>query len=820
VFGAMSSPLQSIVEVLSSWASKQPAKIAWTFIDDKGVEVETYTYSELDMVTSDLAVYLLEELGLKEGDRAMLVFIPGLDFMVALLACFKARVVAVPVFPPDPFKLKKDMHHFVSIQESSGSAVALTHGIYNSAKKAAKLSSFFSLSSSGGAKWPDHLQWQAVDAVIKKAKAAAKKGSVGATSSSTTASQSKMAMSPAADEHIAFLQYTSGSTSEPKGVVISHANLAHNQMLIAAELKTSPETVCVSWLPQYHDMGLIGSYLGTIQCGGRGVYMSSISFLKDPLLWVRTLSKYRGTHTQAPSFAYALSVRKLAELKRRGGTGTLELDLSATQHMINAAEPVDPGAMQAFYEAFSAYQLPQGVVVPTYGLAEHTVFVCSGGTQVERFSKAALEQHRAVVVPAADESEGGSGKTKTDAADEGRLLVGCGYPKNAKGVDLRIVDAETRAERAEGEVGEVWVRSPSKAGGYWDRHDLSLETFRANLAGAPASTDVAADGYLRTGDLGFLHKDELFICGRIKDLLIVRGSNHYPQDIERTAESCEAMKGIMRQGRSAVFAVPIAGSSASHDDEGVVLLAELQAGASTSVLEAAMTQCRDAISTDHGIALSHICLVQTRTIPKTTSGKIARAWCRKEFLAKKLSVVKEMAFTGNGETGSGSGLGDGTVAPLSVSGGDGGAVVGVDTDGEAAAAAEAAMANLRHFEGPADVRAASEDELAHWLETHLVMLSLDGPVPLSAPVDMFTPVSALGLDSMCLVQLSGVVQNQLHCSLPDEFLFTTMATLAGIAQAARLGKLTEQQQAAMEGVESVEVVQTKQPLCPWFVCCY
>jgi acyl-CoA synthetase (AMP-forming)/AMP-acid ligase II/acyl carrier protein len=801
----------SIVEVLEAWALSQPDKAAWSFLDDKGVLVDRYSYAELEFVTDELALYLRQDAQLSEGDRALLVFVPGLDFMVALLACFKARVIAVPVFPPDPFKLKKDMHHFVSIQSSSGANVVLTHAIYSSAKKAAKLSSFFSLSGNGGAKWPDHLTWLTVDGVIKKAKADAAKAK---DKGSGSPARAKLPPRPKADEQMAFLQYTSGSTSEPKGVMISHNNLAHNQLLIAHELKTSEETVCVSWLPQYHDMGLIGSYLGTIQCGGRGIYMSSISFLKDPLLWLRTLSKYKGTHTQAPSFAFALTVRKLKELQRRGGS--VELDLSSTQHMINAAEPVDPDAITAFYDSFSGkYGLPRGVVIPTYGLAEHTVFVCSGGKQMKRFSTAALEGHKAVAV-AEDET----------AADKGvgasRMLVGCGFPKNAHDVDLRIVDAETCTQQEENCVGEVWVTSPSKAGGYWDRPEVSEEVFQAQLAGGGdgGTAGAAGRGYLRTGDLGFMHNDELFICGRIKDLLIVRGSNHYPQDIERTAESCDAMQGLLRAGRSAVFSAPVKGSA----EEGLVLLAEIQQGVAKGKLEAAMEGCRDAVSSDHGVALSTVCLVQTRTIPKTTSGKIARAWCRREFLDKKLTVVAQRDFgddtgTGDGGIEKGSGNGGNGAGAVSVSpevgvvGDEGDANTGVSTS-------SVDMSDVIHFSSPEEVRAQTTAQLTIWLEKHLVLLSEDGPVPLTMPVDRLSPVSMLGLDSMCLVQFSGVIQNHLHCTVPDEFLFTTMATLEGIAEAAKLGRLTERQQAAMDGVESVEVVQTKQPLCPWFVCCY
>ncbi len=233
----------------------------------------------MDTTTENLASFLRSpSSGLKKGDRALLVFFPGLDFSVALLACFKAEIIAVPVFPPDPRKLKKDLHHFVSIQPSSGAKVALTNGQFNFVKKVEDIKNIFT-----NVKWPE-LQWLQVDDYLKKRK-------------TIVDGPILSPIYPAADS-IAFLQYTSGSTSEPKGVMISHGNLGHNLHLIINELKANQSTVNVAWLPQYHDMGLIGSYLGVLYCGGSGYYLSPISFLKDPLIWIKSLSVYRGTHTQ------------------------------------------------------------------------------------------------------------------------------------------------------------------------------------------------------------------------------------------------------------------------------------------------------------------------------------------------------------------------------------------------------------------------------------------------------------------------------------------------------------------------------------------
>jgi acyl-CoA synthetase (AMP-forming)/AMP-acid ligase II len=244
-------------------------------------------WQELEAATDHLGNFLTSPgSGLQKGDRVLLVFFPGLDFSAALLACFKAEIIAVPVFPPDPRKLKKDLHHFVSIQSSSGAKIALTNSQFNFVKKVADIKNTFT-----SVKWPE-LKWIQIDDHLKKGRSKAD----GPTKLTTKSFPSL--------ETIAFLQYTSGSTSEPKGVMISHQNLGHNLHLIVSELKANQSTVNVSWLPQYHDMGLIGSYLGVLYCGGSGYYLSPISFLKDPLVWIKALSQYHGTHTQVSSFTF------------------------------------------------------------------------------------------------------------------------------------------------------------------------------------------------------------------------------------------------------------------------------------------------------------------------------------------------------------------------------------------------------------------------------------------------------------------------------------------------------------------------------------
>lgn len=362
--------------------------------------------------------------------------------------------------------------------------------------------------------------------------------------------------------------------------MITHQNLSHNLTVITNELKAKEDTVVVSWLPQYHDMGLIGSYLGVIYCGGSGFYMSPLTFLQRPMIWIEAISKYRGTHIQAPNFAYKLTARKFLphlyttstslETPSSSNSNVNVLNLSCIRHMINAAEPVDEKSIGVFLDAFRPFDLDRNTMFPTYGLAEHTVFVCSGGKQILTVRKQDLEMDGDVVVENGIEENDRETTTIT-------TIVGCGYPSN-QNIDVRIVDNVTTEELKEDKVGEIWVRSQSKAAGYFNKTAESEETFLAKLSHSITSknkntndekVDTNSIGYLRTGDLGFFHNSELFICGRLKDLIIVGGRNHYPQDIEATAEE---ITDKLRPGCSAAFTVnPLA-----KGEEKVALLVELR----------------------------------------------------------------------------------------------------------------------------------------------------------------------------------------------------------------------------------------------------
>eukprot|EP00611_Tribonema_gayanum_P018423 TRINITY_DN3153_c0_g1_i1.p1 TRINITY_DN3153_c0_g1~~TRINITY_DN3153_c0_g1_i1.p1 ORF type:complete len:428 (+),score=124.30 TRINITY_DN3153_c0_g1_i1:907-2190(+) len=383
--------------------------------------------------------------------------------------------------------------------------------------------------------------------------------------------------------------------------------------------------------------------------------------------------------------------------------------------------------MRAFYDTFAPHGLPPGVIFPTYGLAEHTVFVCSGGRQRLRVDKDALEVDKRVEI-----SEGAEG-----GAD--RVLVGCGYPFRGDGVDLKIVNAETCLEVADGVVGEIWVTSASKACGYWRQYGKSVNAFCAEVGSTedadegllepPDGTEPDwSKGYLRTGDEGFLYKEELFVCGRIKDLIIIGGRNHYPQDIEACACQCRA--DALRPGCAAAFSVDRQGQ------EELVLSCEVKdtlAKASPDELAGVATAVAAAVRAEHGVVVSTLLLVAPRANSKTTSGKIARQWCKRAYLSGSLAPLYERGTSSEDQGAEGEGA-----PPADVGGG------GIE------------MAHMTDVDigggAPVDVSMLSDDELQQRIATILTQLAQGAPVPPDRPLH------ELGLDSLSMGQLSGVLE--------------------------------------------------------------
>ncbi|HET9930866.1 MAG TPA: AMP-binding protein, partial [Polyangiaceae bacterium] len=425
-----------------------------------------------------------------------------------------------------------------------------------------------------------------------------------------------------APDDVALLQYTSGSTAEPRGVMVSHRNALHNSAAIHRLAQHDERSVYVCWLPSYHDMGLIGGILQPIYGGLLGVLMSPASFLQSPVRWLRALSRFGGTTTPFPNFALDHCVRRISAAERD------EVDLSALRVACNGAEPVRWETLQRFARTFSPRGFHPEAHYPAYGLAEATLLVSgrspSDSLQALRVDRAAL---------AAGRVEGGEVLTLngTDEASTGAAkwaaLVSCG--RSLPDQELLIVEPEARCPVGPDCVGEIWVRGPSIAQGYFRRPAETAETFGARLADGSGP-------FLRTGDLGFLRDGELYVTGRRKDLIILRGRNMYPQDIERTAERCHRQ---LRPGGVAAFAIE------GEGEERLALAAEVDARSGPPDWDGIWVALQEAVAREHDVALSVATLLSSGTLPKTSSGKVQRRACREALVRGELTVLRRFSVS-------------------------------------------------------------------------------------------------------------------------------------------------------------------------------
>ncbi|HVG32646.1 MAG TPA: beta-ketoacyl synthase N-terminal-like domain-containing protein [Pyrinomonadaceae bacterium] len=566
----------TLIELLRWRAEHQPARHAYTYLADGEAEEGSLTYAELDERARAVASWL-QSLG-AAGDRALLLYPPGLDFIAAFFGCLYAGVVAVPVYPPHPSRPEQTLARLRAVVADAQAALMMT-----TTKILSRAESLF-------VEAPDlrRLKWLATDSEESPAK--------------------EWREPPASGETLCFLQYTSGSTSAPKGVMVSHRNLLRNSAYINHMFSHTPESVGVTWLPAYHDMGLIDGIIQPLYSGFSGYLMPPVAFIQRPHRWLQAMTKYKATHTGGPNFGYEHCVRQIKPEQRTG------LDLSNWRVAYNGAEPIRLATLRRFAEAYAPYGFRWETFYPAYGLAESTLKVTggyhAGGPIACAVETAALEENR--VVEARDD--------ETNV----KHLVGSG--RTALETKVIIVEPVTRTQCEPGQVGEIWVASESVAQGYWNRPELSEEIFRARLS------DTGVGPFLRTGDLGFWRDDELFVTGRLKDLIIIRGQNHYPQDIEWTAEQSHTE---LRQGCSAAFSVEVSGA------EQLVIAAEVQRHFEPSQMPLVFDAIRQKVAEDHELEVYAISLLKTGALPKTSSGKTQRHACRNGFLAGSLNVVGE-----------------------------------------------------------------------------------------------------------------------------------------------------------------------------------
>ncbi|MFL6261097.1 MAG: non-ribosomal peptide synthase/polyketide synthase [Thermoanaerobaculia bacterium] len=569
--GVAASDRTSLVSLLTFRAAQHPG-LGYTFITDSESVGSTLTYAELDRRARSIGVWL-REIG-ASGERVLLLYPPGLDFIGSFFGCLYAGAVAVPAYPP---RLKRSDARLQAIARDCQPRVVLT------------IDSILARSAALTEQSPElaATRWLSTDGLGDEL------------------GEGADLPEPAADS-LALLQYTSGSTGTPKGVKVSHAALLHNEEMIRRAFGQSEESLVVGWLPLYHDMGLIGNVLQPLYSGARCVLMPPVAFLQKPLRWLRAISDFRGTTSGGPSFAYGLCVDRIRPEQRE------RLDLSSWRLAFNGSEPVRSETMRRFAEAFAPCGFRAEAFYPCYGLAEATLFVSGtpgAGLLTRSFAAGALEEGRA---------------EPADRANGRRELVSCGHT----GLEQRIVvaDPEAGVELPDGRVGEIWVRGLSVADGYWGREEESDRVFRAFLAGGEGP-------FLRTGDLGFLAGGELFVTGRLKDLIIIRGRNLYPQDVERTAEeSCPDL----RASSSAAFTIEKDG------EERLVVVCELERRPGAAPEEIA-ERVRRAVTDEHEVLLHEVVLIRPGALPKTSSGKVQRRACRAAYLAGELEVVAASA---------------------------------------------------------------------------------------------------------------------------------------------------------------------------------
>lgn len=564
--------VSTLADCLRLHAAWQPQRVAYRFLKDGENEERIITYSELDLAARGVAAVLEKHSAV--GDRVLLLYPPGISFIVALCACFYSGRVAVPAYPPRP---NRGTDRLTGIIQDAIPTVALT----SSEVKTSALHHFVKEKA-----------FQALTIITTDA------------SSNEPQKWQPLTLDPGM---LAVLQYTSGSTSVPKGVQVTHANLMHNEELIRKAFGQTQHDRVIGWLPVYHDMGLMGNVLQPLYCGAESILMPPTSFIQNPIRWLAAISRYRATTSGGPNFAYEFCCNRVTAGQKAN------LDLSSWRVAFCGAEPIRAQSLSRFFYEFRDCGFRSNAFVPCYGLAESTLFVSGGinasGPVIQSVQTDALERNQVV--------------TSAMEAPDCRLLVGCG--EVGLGHEVCIVDPERLTRCEAGAVGEIWVAGPSVANGYWNRGQETAETFEARLA------DTGKGPYLRTGDLGFLLNEELFITGRRKDLIIIRGRNHYPHDLEATAEKAHpALRGCV----GAAFSVDVEG------EERLVLLHEMnpRAQSEPGMVIAAV---RQAIAEEHELQVYAVSLTHLGKIPRTTSGKIQRYLCRSAFLAGELELCGE-----------------------------------------------------------------------------------------------------------------------------------------------------------------------------------
>lgn len=696
----------NLICVLQDHAKQRPDHEAFIYLRDGQAE-EVFTYAQFDRRARAVAAHI-QQLGLA-GERVLLAYPPGLDFIIGYFGCLYAGSVAVPMYLPHRRTL--DRFHAIANDAEARLVLSTAHALTQHQAMTEQRNGRKGIASP--------IPWLATDEIAEEL-AEQWKGPV------------------IVPETLAMLQYTSGSTSQPKGVMISHGNLIQNIRDIFQAFEMEPEREAgVFWLPAYHDMGLVGGILEPIFAGVTSVLMAPAAFLQQPIAWLSAISKYRATITGAPNFAFELCARKITDEQRA------TLDLSCLSLVFVGAEPIQPETLERFAATFAPCGFKATAFYPCYGMAEATLMVSGAkrgsGPTIRAFDDTTLLKN--LIEP-----------VRIDAANA-RRLASCGTPIGD--LRVRIVDSQTEAEVAPNRVGEIWVAGGSIGQGYWHKPDQTRQSFNAYFS------DTGEGPFLRTGDMGFVHEGQLYVIGRQDDVLIVRGMNHHPQDLENAARMSHP---LLEAGFGAAFAV--------DDERGqrLVLVHEVTRNGDSDYTRA-LNAVREAVLAEHGLALHTIALVRGGTIPRTSSGKVQRRACQTAYQAGELKTVVEYHST--------------AVATAEASSNVTHSLTGVR--GGASTTAHSTSLNSPSF-------------VLATVCQHAIAL---GGAALS-DVTPDTPLTALGLDSLQRVELAAKLEKTFACRLSDAE-FSPAQTLGELANVVhkRLNGHSHSSASECRGIKSI-----------------
>jgi thioester reductase-like protein len=573
--------MASILKQLDRLGQEHPHKLLYSYLDLNGNSLESYTYASFLRRTKAIASHLLKEGRFAAGDRLLLAYPPGLEMICAFFGCVRAGLVPVPVYPPSSRGFQSALYKMVHIAKDCGAAGILTSADYHASLKT-NLTRSGVAASGVDVDYISGLPWIVTEEFVN-------------TISGVPFFEASK---------ILFLQYTSGSTMEPKGVMVTHENILQTCPLVIDH----DDPVVVSWLPQYHDMGLIGCYLYPALKGGTTYGFAATDFIQRPILWFETITAYRATATAAPNFAYDYCLRT----GRLSKEALEDCDLSSLRVLMCAAEPVKADTFTRFMEAFEPHGLKSESFYVAYGLAENTLAVSLGGRDIVAVNKRALTLGQARMI------------TEVSEIDRATQIVSCGTP--LAGIDVKIVDPEQHVVLPAGRVGEIWIAGSGKCLGYWNNPELSLKQFHARIV----DDSPYDDGFLRTGDMGFFHEGELYICGRIKDMIILRGQNYYPQDIENVVERASA---LIRHNCVAAFQI--------HEDTEPALAIVAEVKNPKALPDA--RKIAAAVRSYLNVEVALISFIAPRAIPRTSSGKIMRHKTKQMWLAGEFTVLADFS---------------------------------------------------------------------------------------------------------------------------------------------------------------------------------